>query len=457
MTRRNAIWRRSFLHILGGMLGVALLLAACGGSQHTGGGAAGTAGTAAPAAGTGGTTAPAAAQPAAGEKVKIRYYNKIDEDPSTPDLLAALQDHFKDKYEIEPIKVDFSNIDTIIKTAIVSGDPADIYFYWPQSIRSYVEAGQALDLTPYLEANNGEWKKTFIPSFLELGKVDGKYYDLPTNQQSAAFFVNDTLAQKLGVSIPDQMTWDQFMSVSEQIKAKGNGVFPFCIQSGWQEWIPRNGMLSLGKDANKLEALAKGEVPATDPIFRTALENAGALFKNGYIYPGEGALTVTTDETDAAFKQGKCVMTASVFSLAKHLDQLAKEGNFTLKAVGWPTMGKQQATLGGANGVFIPSNAKNKDAAVEVLKYYLSKDVQAINAKYGLIPTNAEIKIDDPVLAPLIKLGENLYPQEFSGLSPEISTYIGKNLVPDYVLGSSADEVLGKLEQLRQQALAKKK
>jgi ABC-type glycerol-3-phosphate transport system substrate-binding protein len=430
------------------MIGVALLLAACGGSAPT----------AAPAAGTGGTAAPAAEQPAAGGKTKIRFYANITEDASSPGMIAALQDHFKDKYEIEPIKVDFSgNLDTVIKTAIVSGDPADIYFYWPASMRSYADAGQALDLTPYLEANNGEWKKTFIPSLLELAKIDGKYYSVPTNQQSGAFFVNDTLAQQLGVSIPDQMTWEQFMSISEQIKAKGNGVFPFAIQAQWQAWVPRNGILSLGKDANKLEALAKGEVPATDPIFRTALENAGELYKKGYVYPGDGALTANNDEILAAFKQGKIMMVAAVFSFAQKLDQLAKEGNFTLKSVGWPLMGKQQATLGGTNGLFIPSNVKNKDAAVEVLKYYTGKDVQAINAKFGLLPSTADIKIDDAVLAPLLKLGESIYPYEFASLSPEVSTYVDKNLLPDYVLGSSADEVLGKLEQLRQQALAKKK
>jgi len=60
-------------------------------------------------------------------------------------------------------------------------------------------------------------------------------------------------------------------------------------------------------------------------------------------------------------------------------------------------------------------------------------------------------------MAPLVKLGESLYPYEFVTLSTEVSNYVDKNLVPDYVLGSSADEVLGKLEQLRQQALAKKK
>ena len=61
-----------------------------------------------------------------------------------------------------------------------------------------------------------------------------------------------------------------------------------------------------------------GEMPATDPIFRTALENAGALFKKGYIYPGDGALSATQDDIDAAFKQGKPEAELSLTHLKKH-------------------------------------------------------------------------------------------------------------------------------------------
>src|SRR5262245_59494834 len=151
MTRRNSIWRHSFPRILGAMIGLVLLLAACGGAAPSGG-AATTGSTTAPAAAQP-TAAPAAAQPtaapaAAAEKTKIRFYGQIDEFASTPEMVAALKDHFKNKYDIEMIKVDFGNLDTIIKTGILSGDPADIYFYWPGALRSYIDADQVLDMTP---------------------------------------------------------------------------------------------------------------------------------------------------------------------------------------------------------------------------------------------------------------------------------------------------------------------
>jgi ABC-type glycerol-3-phosphate transport system substrate-binding protein len=450
-----------------------LVLAACGGTTPAPSGsgattapAAGTGSTAAPAAAqptaapaaaSEATAAPAAAQPAAGGKVKIRFYGKINEFTSTPEMIAALQDHFKDKYDIEMIQVDWSNLDTIVKTAILSNDPADIYFWWPGSMQTYVDGDQALDLTPYLEANGGEWKKTFIPSNLEQGKYNGKYYAVPDDQTGAAIYVNDTLAKQLGVTIPDEMTWDQFVDVCQQIKSKGNGVFPFAIQAGHQPWIPRVAIVSLGKDAGLSEALAKGEVPMTNPIFKTALEKSGELYKNGYIYPGDGALTATQDEMNAAFSQQRVVMLANVFTSAKTYEQMAADNKFTLRTVMWPQVSKAKVVFGGTNGWFIPSNAKHKDEAVEVLKYWLGKDLQAIQAKHGIIPSNAEVSIPDPNIAKLAEFGNYFSTTpEFTTISAELANYVEKNMVPDYVLGESADSILNKMEALRQQALAKK-
>lgn len=435
MNQQHMLSRRAFLHSVGLMSG-AVLLASC----------------VAPTASTGGT-----AEQAAAGKTKVRFYGQIDEFASTPEMVAALQEHFKDQYEIEMIKVDFGNLDTIIKTAILSGDPADIYFYWPGALRSYVDAGQALDLTPYLEADDGAWAKTFIPGNLVQGKYDDKYFAVPDDQTGAAVFVNDTLAQQLGVTIPDEMSWEQFMAICAEIKAKDSSVFPFAIQQQWQSWLPRMGVFSLGKEAGQLEALANGEVPMTDPIFKTALENAGALYTEGYVYPGEGALTSTMDEITAAFAQQKVVMVAAVFTTVQSLHQLATDNNFTIRAILWPQMGKEKVVLGGCNGFFVPYNTKNPEAAVEVLKVWLGKELQAINVKHGIITSNAELEITDPNAAALAKFGD-YFPTtaEFTSLSTELGNYADKNLLPDYVLGESADDVLNKMEELRQQALASK-
>jgi len=113
--------------------------------------------------------------------ITIRFYGNVTEWASQPAMTKALQDHFKGKYNIQMINVDFNNLDTVIKTGLISGNPADIYFYWPGALKSYVDAHQALDLTPYLAANNNAWKNTFVPSHLALGQYNGKFYDVPSD------------------------------------------------------------------------------------------------------------------------------------------------------------------------------------------------------------------------------------------------------------------------------------
>jgi ABC-type glycerol-3-phosphate transport system substrate-binding protein len=388
--------------------------------------------------------------------ITIRFYGDIPAWPSNSAMIKAMQDHFKGKYNIQMIKVDWNNLDTVIKTGIISGNPADIYFYWPASVGNYVKAHEALDLTPYLEANNNAWKNTFVPSNLALGLYNGKYYGLPSDIASNTILVNEDLAQKLGVTIPTHMSWDQFMSINQQITARaGNGVYPFGIQSGWIPWIPRDGLLSLANDENKLDAYGSGHLPATDPIFLKALENSGALYNDNYVFPGgKSALTETADQVSAGFQQGKVVMMAEVFSLTQTAENLAKSGGFKIAAVDWPHMGSQSIILGGCDGFFIPANAPHPQQAAEVLQYYLGKDVQRIDASYGLVPSNAEAQtsISDPVLKQVVQNAGPFHPQELANISPKIGLYFTNNLVQDYVLGESASSDLAKLNQLIQQA-----
>jgi ABC-type glycerol-3-phosphate transport system substrate-binding protein len=371
-------------------------------------------------------------------------------------MTKALQDHFKGKYNIQMIKVDFGNLDTVIKTGLISGNPADIYFYWPAAVKNYVDAHQALDLTPYLAANNNAWKSTFVPNDLAQGQFNGKNYDVPSDEVSNTIFVNEDLAQKLGVTIPTHMSWDQFMSINQQIKARaGNNVYPFGIFNQWLAWLPRDALLSLANDGNKLDAYKSGQLPATDPIYFKALENTGALFKDNYVFPGgKAALAETLDQVQAGFEQGKIVMMASIYSDSQKVKQLGQSGNFKVAAVDWPHMGSQSIILGGCDGFFIPANAPHPQQAAEVLQYYLGKDVQLIDARYGLVPSNADSQksVTDPLLKSVVQNAGTISQSEVTGLSPKIGLYFQNNLLQDYVLGESASSDLGKLNQLIQQA-----
>lgn len=389
-----------------------------------------------------------------GEKIKISFYGRIDEDGSTPAMVEQLKEHFKDKYEIDMIKVDWGQLDQVIKTGIASGKPADIYFYWPNLMASYVEAGQVADLTPYLEANDGEWAKTLLPSALNFGKYGDKYYSVPIIQQSVAFYANKSIFDAAGVAIPEgAWSWDEFLAACKTISEKTDA-FPFALtgQADVQSWLVRNACLGLAQDYGIYDDWATGKVPGDHEMYRTALENIKKLYDGKYVYPGDGAMTVSREETKAAFIQGKAALLAEVWTEGK---PVAEQCDFEVVAVQWPRMGEHLGLTGGANGFFIPVNAANIDASVEVLKYYLGTEVQTINASYGFPSTNVNVKVDDPLVQKLLTFGEFVAPKEFWSINTKLIDFRDQRLQAEYLLGTmSLDDILAMQEELRQEVLA---
>jgi ABC-type glycerol-3-phosphate transport system substrate-binding protein len=208
------------------------------------------------------------------EKVKIKFYGKIVEYASGEPMCNALAEEMKDQYDFDFIQVDWGNLDKVIRTGIASGEPADVYCYWPQNMKSFIDSSMALDLTPYLEANGGEWKKQFIPASLETGNFGGKYYAVPMESNFATIVANADLFAKAGVTIPDKWNWDEFLAACKELKDKV-GVIPFGngMDNGRGDWIIRNAMLSLAKSENRLADYAAAKIPATDPLYKTALTN----------------------------------------------------------------------------------------------------------------------------------------------------------------------------------------
>lgn len=397
-------------------------------------------------------TVAASAQTSAPTEIKnIKFYGKIVEYTSGEPICAALTEALKDQYNVECLQVDWGNLDQVIRTGIASGEPCDIYNYWPQYMRPYVEDGMALDLTPYLDANNGEWRSWFSENLLSIAEYDGKVYNIPITSNFTTILANKTLFEAAGITVPDHWTWDEFTAVCQQFK--DYGVFPFAnpTDNQKQDWLFSNGVLSLGKDQGKLEDLAAGNVACTDDLFKTALENTKALYDNDYMYPGEGAVSLTTDESRAAFYQGKVAFVAEV---AAGCLSVVEQAPFDVVVIEWPSMGSQSVTMGGCDGLFIPSNVADPDAAAAVLMEYTRAAIQQINVDNGYAIAINTVNVTDPALQGVMAASENVYPYEFKSLSPELTDYVISQMLAELVLGEGTDVCMEAMESLRQAALS---
>ncbi len=374
-------------------------------------------------------------QATSGEKQKVKFYGLINE--YTP--VAGMIERMKEKlpqYDIEVIPVDWGNLDQVIKTGIASGEPCDVYCYWPQAMDQFIKVGQAYDLTEALDADGGKWRNTFVPAQLQTGEFDGKVYAVPLDATYQMALVNKKIFDEAGVTINPTWTFDEFMQACEKIKAIDKQ--PFALWRDGQEWFVKNTVASALKSEGRYDEWINNKLPGSDPILSKSLDLAKTIDEKGYWYPGQGGVNSARDEARASFTKGD---TAVLFEMASLFVDIKKEVDFEVVPVCWPKTGTETVNIGGTDGFFIPSNAKNKEGAIECLKVLLDDESQAKLPEAGIIPSNKSVQINDGDVKILSELSQ--YMEAKTLTNPELTTFIKQVFLADYVLGArSKDEIL---------------
>ncbi|MFD0695934.1 ABC transporter substrate-binding protein [Paenibacillus sp. GCM10027628] len=356
---------------------------------------------------------------------------------------------FADKYDItfKPVV----DPEKTIKTTIASGEPVDLAFYWTGNMDTFVDANMALDLTPYLDANGGEWKNTFVEGTLEKGTYKGKTFSVPITPVYFMMLANKDLLDKAGVSLPDQPTWEGFKNALGTVKEK-LGITPFG--NSWVSWTHAGLLFSVWPDDAKLQQWSKGEIPFTDPTVVKAFDETKSIYDKEYVYPGKGALTVTQDQILTAFKSEKIAIMAYINYQASKA--VKDSGLKNVQVLSWPYMGSRTKVPGDANGYMIPANVKHPEASIEILKYLTSTEIAQHRVDSGAPVSVKGVKISDPKVAQYAKDAGNLYVEkDINALSPKINEYLNTKMPANYIFDPK--KTLEDLEKLRLEAIEQKK
>jgi len=407
------------------VLTMVLGLVACGTAQ-------------APAADAPAANAPAADAPA--DKIALKFYGKCIEYTSGPMMTDAMEAALADKYDIESIQIDWANWDTVVRTGLAGNEPCNVYQIASHSFTQY--ADMAEDLTPYLDANP-EFKACF-EGVLAAHSVNGKVVALPWESNFTVVIGNKEALEAAGITIPDAWTYTEFMAACETIKAAGKFPFANATDLNRGDWLVRNALLSEYKSAGKSADYAAGNISWDDPEVVNALTNVKALYDNGYMYPGEGAVTVKSDEVKAAFYQGDVLMITEIAAGAAQT--CAGITDFTPVLIPFPSSAAEGAVLGSTNCLFIPANSNNKDAAWEAIMTFLSEDIQAIHAAEGYIPANANVPLDDPFVLDVIAQASTLASEP--AFSAERTDYNANSMTADLILNGGIEAVIESFKSL---------
>ncbi|MBB6732094.1 ABC transporter substrate-binding protein [Cohnella zeiphila] len=429
-----------------------LVVSACGSGGNGKNAGASSGGSASPSAS--GSTSPSQTKEAApeqtkpGEKIKMTLMITSADNPASKEIEGVVAEHFKDKYDITFKPWDGNNAEKTIKTTIAANNPIDLTQYWPTQMETFVNADMALDLTPYLDANGGEWRNSFLDRVIESGTYNGKVYALPFSAVYPMLIANQDILDKAGVKLPDgPQSWDDFMAMLGRIQEK-TGVWPIGINKDWAAWVPRNNLITIWPDDARMTAFATGKTPFTDPLVVEAFEASKELYDK-YVYPGKGALTTTLDQVNIAFKQGKIAIKADVNTNAA---QSIKDSGLTNISIGsWPTKGLNYV-LGGSDGYFIPANAKHPEASIEIMKYLTSPEILQMRVDKGSPVTIKDVKSDDPNLALYSKDAGRIEPKEIINVAPQFMDIVNGKMPANYIFNGKSS--LDELEKVRRQVAA---
>lgn len=285
--------RRTFLSLSMGLpLGAAL--AACGGSQPTQTGAGGGTGSS-PAGGGGGGGATywyLSTQPQEGVRTRtVERFNQAN--PNTKITGTTFQN---DAYK------------TKIKTAIGAGQAPTLIWGWGGgTLRSYVQAGQVEDLTPWFD-QNAALKDKLFPSSFGAATIDGKIYAMPCEtMQPIVLYYDKRAFDKIGAQPPQ--TWGDIMDLVPKFNAKGIAPFSLGGQSRWTNMMWLEFLYDRLAGPEIFQAVFDGEKDAWNhPDSIKALGMVQELVKADGFVKGFSSITADSNADQALLYTGKAAM-----------------------------------------------------------------------------------------------------------------------------------------------------
>jgi len=331
--------------------------------------------------------APAAAETADAPKVEeavdvepsgtVEFWTFYSPGTVQSDLYDEIVADFNTAYPNITVNITYvgQDIVTQIRPTFASKTPPDIFLGNTGLGGTLAEEGVVAPVNEYLAgmdlSGDKVWSDTFINGAIQAGCVLGDdIYMIPNELAISAWFYNKGLFSELGISVPT--TWAEMMATCQSLSDAG--VASIGADGNvdiYLSWFFTNlAIRSAGHDTY-LAAL-RGETSWNSPEFLKATKDLQALlpyFQDGMAgtqYPGANAL----------FVQGQAAMMYVGSWLPQEILSIMPEG-FELGMFEWPNYNPDDTKMVEVkcNGMFIPVDAKNPDAAIVFAKYFTSKDV----------------------------------------------------------------------------------
>ena len=264
----------------------------------------------------------------------------------------------------------------IVKPRILRRDPPDVILITNIPMWLLIRAGKAYPFDSALDSPaigaDKTWRDTFIPGALDTYASGGKVYALPGGFAAWSCWYDARMFRAHGWTAPK--TWSQFNALCEQIKAAGiapiayQGKYPYYAWFTFISLVQRCGGLSAINRINQIEA---GAFSHPDVVHAAHLMQDMALK-----YFQRGAMAMSHTESQLEFVGGHAAMIFCGVWLENEMRKSTPPG-FEMRGFNVPAVEGGKGNPGMFNGqgaefLFIPSDARNPELALDFCRYLIS-------------------------------------------------------------------------------------
>jgi raffinose/stachyose/melibiose transport system substrate-binding protein len=348
--------------------------------------------------GGGGKATDTPAKAATGDKKVLNFWY-IDPGEKEKVYLEAVK-RFEQKHpdvEVKALHIPNDAYKQKMQVSMAGGNGPDVFYSWGGTwLKQFADAGQALDITGKIDANQ------YLKLPLANATFNGKVYGVPMNIGATAFFYNKEIFQKLNLQPPK--TYDDLLNVVDTLKK--NNIIPISLanQTKWP------GAYFMMYFADRLEgpelfqsAFHRQGRGFDDPGYVKAGQYIQDLVKRGAFNEGFNGIPYDAGQSRQLLYTGKAAMILMSNSFVNNAKQESPDFVSKMGMFKFPSMpggkGDPSDLSGVSNAWSANAKTENPDLAVDLLKELTSTETgKAFADRTGSISATVGVESTDPFM-----------------------------------------------------------
>ena len=303
-------------------------------------------------------------------------------------IFLAMIDMFMDRYPNVDVKYELLPWDQYwqkLNATLVTGNPPDVWYTAPTFYFEYVERGQLVDLSPYVEVDTDIAEDDWYPKSIDMWRAleSQHIFGLPSDFVAQVVFYNKDLFDAAGLEYPaEDWTWDDFLGMAKTLTRVGSDgkteVWGCVSPAGWHldQIIESNGGEVI--DDDQTMCMLTDGTAAIDTIqFMVDMIDKHKVSPPAGEFEGMGSPFLTGRlAIDFGLEIGQIQYKDAPFGWSNQLI---------------PVGSAKRVNYGGANGFVVSSPTEAPDASYTLVKFLTAQAGPILYIGTGLIPVRKDL------------------------------------------------------------------